>query len=142
MWKIEKFGKNLTNWKFGISLKNFFYRGKMKSGKILKNMLEFGESGKICKNLVKSVKNRKIFSKFEKLKIWNYCEKYFLPQKNEKWKILEKYARIWGKWKNLVKSVKIVKFGKSLKSFENLELFWKIFFTAEKGKVENSWKMC
>ena len=28
-------------------LKNIFYRGKMKSGKFLKNMLEFAESGKI-----------------------------------------------------------------------------------------------
>ena len=60
MWKIEKFGKSLKSWKFGIILKNIFYCGKMKSRKFLKNMLEFGESGKICKNLVKSVKNRKI----------------------------------------------------------------------------------
>ena len=47
LWKIEKFGKSLKSWKFGIILKNIFYRGKMKSGKFLKNMLEFGESGKI-----------------------------------------------------------------------------------------------
>ena len=61
MWKIEKkFGKSLKSWKFGIILKNIFYRGKMKSGKFLKNMLEFGESGK-WKNLVKSVKNRKFW---------------------------------------------------------------------------------
>ena len=45
MWKIEKFGKSLKSWKFGIILKNIFYCGKMKSGKVLKNMLEFGESG-------------------------------------------------------------------------------------------------
>ena len=53
MWKIEKFGKSLKSWKFGIILKNIFYRGKMKSGKILKNMLRILEevwfqSGKKC----------------------------------------------------------------------------------------------
>ena len=47
MWKIEKFGKSLKSWKFGITLKNIFYHGKTKSGKFLKNMLKFGESGKI-----------------------------------------------------------------------------------------------
>ena len=45
VWKVTK---------FGIILKNIFYRVKMKSGKFLKNMLEFvGEksvekSGKKC----------------------------------------------------------------------------------------------
>ena len=58
MWKIEKFGKTLKSWKFGIILKNIFERGKTKSGKFLKNILEFEESDF---NLVKSVKNRKIF---------------------------------------------------------------------------------
>ena len=54
MWKIEKFGKSLKSGKFGIILKNIFYRGKMKSGKFLKNMLEFGEkSGKIGKKCEK-----------------------------------------------------------------------------------------
>ena len=47
MWKIEKFGKSLKSTKFGIILKNIFYRVKMKSRKFLKNMQEFGESGKI-----------------------------------------------------------------------------------------------
>ena len=56
MWKIEKFGKSLKSWKFGIILKNIFYRGKMKSGKFLKNMLEFGESGKIWYKLWKKEK--------------------------------------------------------------------------------------
>ena len=40
--KMEKFGSNLKSRKFGIILKNIFYRGKMKNGKFLKNMLEFG----------------------------------------------------------------------------------------------------
>ena len=44
---MEKFGKSLKSGKFGIILKNIFYCGKMKSGKFLKNMLEFGETGKI-----------------------------------------------------------------------------------------------
>ena len=47
MWKVEKFGKSLKSGKFGTILKNIFYRVKMKSGKFLKNMLEFVESGKI-----------------------------------------------------------------------------------------------
>ena len=72
MWKIEKFCKSLKSWKFGIILKSIFYRGKRKSGKILKNMLEFGESGKIWKNLVKSVKNLVKVWKVENL---NYFEK-------------------------------------------------------------------
>ena len=59
MWKIEKFGKSLKSGKFRIILKNIFYCGKMKSGKFLKNMLQFGTHW----NLVKSVKN------------WNF-EKY------------------------------------------------------------------
>ena len=44
---MEKFGKSLKSGKFGIILKNIFYRGKMKSGNFLKNMLEFGESRQI-----------------------------------------------------------------------------------------------
>ena len=56
MWKVEKFRKSLKSGKFGTILKNIFYRVKMKSGKFLKNMLEFVETGKIWK----SVKNRKI----------------------------------------------------------------------------------
>ena len=111
MWKIEKFGKSLKSTKFGIILKNIFYRGKMKSGKFLKNMLQFGKvenSGKKCEKIEKfgkSLKSTKfgiilknIFYRgkmkkiekllefvkwktmFEKLKIWNYFEKYFLPR--------------------------------------------------------------
>ena len=81
MWKIEKFGKSLKSTKFGIILKNIFYRGKMKSGKFLKNMLEFGKrknlekSGKKCekqnlKNFftVKVLKNMLEFG--ESGKIW------------------------------------------------------------------------
>ena len=55
--KVEKSSKKCEKWenlvkvlksgKFGIILKNIFYPGKMKSGKFLKNVLEFGESGKI-----------------------------------------------------------------------------------------------
>ena len=55
--KVEKSGKKCEKWKnlvkvlksgkFGIILKNIFYPGKMKSGKFLKNVLEFGQSGKI-----------------------------------------------------------------------------------------------
>ena len=45
--KIKKTLKSLKSGKFGIILKNIFYRGKMKIGKFLKNMVEFGESGKI-----------------------------------------------------------------------------------------------
>ena len=44
---MEKFGKSLKSGKFGIILKNIFYRSKMKTGKFLKNMLEFGESRQI-----------------------------------------------------------------------------------------------
>ena len=44
---MEKFSKSLKSGKFGIILKNIFYRGKMKNGKFLKNLLEFGQSGKI-----------------------------------------------------------------------------------------------
>ena len=54
---MEKFCKSLKSGKFRIILKNIFYCGKMKSGKFLKNILEFGESGK---NLAKSEKNWKI----------------------------------------------------------------------------------
>ena len=39
---MEKFGKSLKSGKFGINLKNIFDRGKMKPGKFLKNLLEFG----------------------------------------------------------------------------------------------------
>ena len=53
---MEKFGKSLKSGKFGIIFKNIFYRSKMKTGKFLKNMLEFG--GKST-NLVKIVKERK-----------------------------------------------------------------------------------
>ena len=59
MLKIEKFGKSLKSGEFGIILKTIFYRGKMKNGKFLKNMVEFGEiekSGKKCEkqeNLIK-----------------------------------------------------------------------------------------
>ena len=64
MWKIEKFGKSLKSTKFGIILKNIFYRGKMKSGKFLKNMLEFGDtlekSGKKCEKLKILVKVWKV----------------------------------------------------------------------------------
>ena len=62
---MEKFGKKFEKWKIGIILKNIFYRGKMKNGKFLKNMLEFGESGKIWEKVgkmekfVKSLKSRK-----------------------------------------------------------------------------------
>ena len=45
--KLKNLVKSLKSGKFGIILKNIFYRGKMKSGKFLKNMVEFGESGKI-----------------------------------------------------------------------------------------------
>ena len=55
--KVEKSGKKWEKWKnlvkvlksgkFGIILKNIFHRGKMKNGKFLKNLLEFGQSGKI-----------------------------------------------------------------------------------------------
>ena len=45
--KMEKFGKSLKSRKVGIILKNIFYRGKMKNGKFLKTILEFGESRKI-----------------------------------------------------------------------------------------------
>ena len=44
---MGKFGKSLKSGKFGIILKNIFYRSTMKTEKFLKNMLEFGESGKI-----------------------------------------------------------------------------------------------
>ena len=54
--KMEKFVKSLKSTKFGIILKNIFYRGTMKNGKFFKNMLEFGVK---WKNPVKSVKNRK-----------------------------------------------------------------------------------
>ena len=40
--KMEKFVKSLKSTKFGIILKNIFYRGTMKNGKFFKNMLEFG----------------------------------------------------------------------------------------------------
>ena len=53
--------------KFGIILKNIFYRGKRKSGKFLKNMLAIWEK---WKNVVKSVK----IEKFRK--IWK-VEKFF-----------------------------------------------------------------
>ena len=56
MWKIEKFGKSLKSGKFGIILKNIFYRGKMKSGKFLKNMLEFGEKSEKSASVEKSGK--------------------------------------------------------------------------------------
>ena len=36
---MEKFGLSLKSRKFGIILKNIFYRGKMKNGKFLKNLL-------------------------------------------------------------------------------------------------------
>ena len=39
---MEKSGKSLKSGKFGINLKNIFDRGKIKTGKFLKNMLEFG----------------------------------------------------------------------------------------------------
>ena len=39
-------------------------------------------------------------------KIWENFEKYFLPRKTKNGKKKEKSAGIWGKWKNLVKSVK------------------------------------
>ena len=55
--KVEKSSKRCEKWKnlvkvlksgkFGIILKNIFHPGKMKSGKFLKNLLEFGENGKI-----------------------------------------------------------------------------------------------
>ena len=59
----------------------YFYRGKMKNGKFLKNVLEFG-------------------------KVENSGKKWENGKSLKKWKILEKYARIWGKWKNLVKTGK------------------------------------
>ena len=49
---MEKSGKSFEKWKI-------WYRDKMKSGKFLKNVLEFGESEKSgkkwekCKNLLK-----------------------------------------------------------------------------------------
>ena len=69
MWKIEKFGKSLKSWKFGIILKNIFYRGKMKSGKFLKNMLEFVKKSLKVENLEKSGKKCENSWKIEK-KIW------------------------------------------------------------------------
>ena len=69
------------------------------------------------------------------MKIWNYFEKYFLPRKKEKLKILEKYARILGKWKNLEKfGKKCKKFGKSLKSWKFGIILKNIF---ERGKMKS-----
>ena len=55
--KVEKSSKKCEKWKnlvnvlksgkFGIILKNIFHPGKMKNGKFLKNLLEFGENEKI-----------------------------------------------------------------------------------------------
>ena len=141
MWKIEKFGKSLKSWKFGIILKNIFYRGKMKSGKILKNMLEFG--GK-WKNLVKSVKNSKSLVKVWKVgKAGIILKNIFYRGKRKIEKFLKNMLEFRGKLKNLVKiCVKSVKNLVKVWKVKNLELFWKIFFTAEKWKVENSWKIC
>ena len=44
---MEKLVKVLKSGKFGIILKNIFHHGKMKNGKFLKNLLEFGENEKI-----------------------------------------------------------------------------------------------
>ena len=44
---MEKFGKSLKSGKFGIIFKNIFYRGKMKKGKFLKNLLQFVKRRKI-----------------------------------------------------------------------------------------------
>ena len=51
-------------------------------------------------------KIEKFGKSLKKWEIWNYFEKYFLPRQNEKFKILEKCARISGKSKYLVKSEK------------------------------------
>ena len=58
MWKVEKFGKSLKSTKFGIILKNIFYRGKMK---ILEKYVE--NSWKIDFVKVWKVKNLKLFRK-------------------------------------------------------------------------------
>ena len=139
MWKIEKFGKSLKSWKFGIILKNIFYCRKTKSGKVLKNILEFEQSDF---NLVKSVKNRKFGKSLKSWKFGIILKSIFYRGKKKSWKFLKNMLEFWesGKiWKNLVKSVKnLVKVWK----VENLELFWKIFLNAEKWKVENFWKIC
>ena len=59
----------------------------------------------------------------------------------EKWKILEKYAGIWGTLKSGTKCEKLKNFVKVWK-VKNLKLFRKIFFTAVKWRVENTWKIC
>ena len=44
---MEKFGKSFEKWKIWNYFEKYFLPRKMKSGKFLKNVLEFGESGKI-----------------------------------------------------------------------------------------------
>ena len=61
--------------------------------------------------------------------------------RGEKWKILEKYAAIWDTLKSGKKCEKLKIFVKVWK-VKNLELFRKIFFTALKWRVENTWKIC
>ena len=55
---MGKFGKILKSGKFGIILKNIFYRGKMKNGKFYEKSAGIWAK---WKNLVKSGKNGKIW---------------------------------------------------------------------------------
>ena len=66
---MEKFGKSLKSGKFGIILKNIFYRGKMKSGK---NLGKVDKSGKNCERKKKFGKSLKS----EKYGIWGKMKKY------------------------------------------------------------------